>query len=296
MANYTKHNGTWVGYLDTRTYHVGYPLDYALNPFIVSGGTNYAAYWEPQGWVDDLNKLVTEYPISGMYSYSAIQKGWIACNTGAGKGTTLCGQVLDKDGGIHMSICSDPGDSGGPLYSEVDQKAYGIMWGIPLGQGPCPSGTSLYTALSNALSDAHLNTGISYSPKLADPITSGIAGKCIDVNHAQQVDYTHVQIYSCNGTLAQRWSGLLRDGTLEWMDMCMDVYHGGTANYTKVDIYTCNGTGAQHWTYNSSTQTLVNPQSGKCLDDPGSSITDGTQLQIYTCDGAYAQRWMFSSS
>jgi hypothetical protein len=35
----------------------------------------------------------------------------------------------------------------------------------------------------------------------------------------------------------------------------------------------------------------MNPQSGKCLDDPGSSTTDGTQLQIYTCNATAAQKW-----
>jgi hypothetical protein len=35
----------------------------------------------------------------------------------------------------------------------------------------------------------------------------------------------------------------------------------------------------------------VNPQSGKCLDDPNSATTNGTQLQIYTCNGSAAQNW-----
>jgi hypothetical protein len=35
----------------------------------------------------------------------------------------------------------------------------------------------------------------------------------------------------------------------------------------------------------------VNPQSGKCLDDPNSSTTNGAQLQIYTCNGSGAQNW-----
>ncbi|MFC0844232.1 RICIN domain-containing protein [Streptomyces noboritoensis] len=47
---------------------------------------------------------------------------------------------------------------------------------------------------------------------------------------------------------------------------------------------------AQAWqpTANGS---LLNPQSGLCLDDPGSSTTDGTQLQIYDCNGTNAQKW-----
>ncbi|HJP77779.1 MAG TPA: RICIN domain-containing protein [Pseudonocardiaceae bacterium] len=40
-----------------------------------------------------------------------------------------------------------------------------------------------------------------------------------------------------------------------------------------------------------SNGSLYNPQSGKCLDDPNSSTTEGTQLQIYDCNGTNAQQW-----
>lgn len=36
---------------------------------------------------------------------------------------------------------------------------------------------------------------------------------------------------------------------------------------------------------------LVNPVSGKCLDDPGFDTADGTQLDIYTCNGGASQEW-----
>ena len=69
----------------------------------------------------------------------------------------------------------------------------------------------------------------------------------------------------------------------------MDVVNGGTANSTKVQLYACNGTGAQQWQVHGT--GLVNPQSGRCLDDPGSTITNGTQLQIYDCNNTAAQAW-----
>jgi hypothetical protein len=37
--------------------------------------------------------------------------------------------------------------------------------------------------------------------------------------------------------------------------------------------------------------TLVNPVSGKCLDDPRFNITDGIQLEIYTGNGGLNQQW-----
>jgi hypothetical protein len=36
---------------------------------------------------------------------------------------------------------------------------------------------------------------------------------------------------------------------------------------------------------------LVSARSGKCLDDPAFSTTDGTQLEIWTCNGGINQQW-----
>ncbi|MFF4052770.1 ricin-type beta-trefoil lectin domain protein [Streptomyces chartreusis] len=120
---------------------------------------------------------------------------------------------------------------------------------------------------------------------------SGIAGKCIDVRNSGTADGTPVQLYSCNGTGAQRWTYVPGvGGTLRALGHCLDVSGGGTANRTKVQLWPCNGTGAQRWVTGPNS-ALINPQSGRCLDDPGSSTVDGTQLQIYDCNGAAAQRW-----
>jgi chitinase len=69
----------------------------------------------------------------------------------------------------------------------------------------------------------------------------------------------------------------------------MDVVGAGTANGTKVDLYDCNGTGSQVWQKSGS--TLVNPQSGKCLDATGPSSANGTRLQIWTCAGGTNQQY-----
>jgi hypothetical protein len=45
----------------------------------------------------------------------------------------------------------------------------------------------------------------------------------------------------------------------------------------------------QQWTAQNG--ALANPASGKCLDDPNGSTTNGTQLQIWSCSGASNQKW-----
>ncbi|GAA3437833.1 lectin [Kutzneria kofuensis] len=120
------------------------------------------------------------------------------------------------------------------------------------------------------------------------PITSALAGKCVDDNHSGLGNNTAIQLYDCNGTNAQRWAAP-GDGTLQVMGKCMDVVNSGTANGVKVQLYDCNGTGAQQWQVRGA--GLVNPQSGRCLDDPNSTTTNGTQLQIYDCNNSVAQSW-----
>jgi predicted alpha-1,2-mannosidase len=122
------------------------------------------------------------------------------------------------------------------------------------------------------------------------PITSGIAGKCVDDSSGSTADGSHIQSWTCNNSAAQQVT-VPGDGTLRIEGKCVDVSFGGTADNTLVQLWGCDGTGSQQWTYNSATKALVNPQSGRCLDVPGSSTTDGTQLQIFDCNQTAAQQW-----
>ncbi|MGX6608108.1 lectin [Micromonosporaceae bacterium Da 78-11] len=124
----------------------------------------------------------------------------------------------------------------------------------------------------------------------AGPLTSGIAGKCADVDQAGTADGTKVQIWSCNNSPAQTWT-IAGDGTIRALGKCLDIAGAGTANDTKVQLVSCNGGGAQQWAYQTATGALRNPASSRCLDDPKSSTADGTQLAIFDCNGSTAQRW-----
>ena len=56
-----------------------------------------------------------------------------------------------------------------------------------------------------------------------------------------------------------------------------------------MDLYTCNGTAAQVWQHQSNGE-LLNPNSGKCLDDTGFGAS-GTQVQIWACADSTNQQW-----
>ena len=61
-----------------------------------------------------------------------------------------------------------------------------------------------------------------------------------------------------------------------------------------VDLYDCNNTAAQVWIPQSN-GALYNPQSNKCLDDTGWSLTPGTQVEIWDCTGGANQQWHLPS-
>jgi hypothetical protein len=120
------------------------------------------------------------------------------------------------------------------------------------------------------------------------PVTSGMSGKCLDDYTGSTANGTIADLWDCNGTAAQNWTPV--NGTLQVNGACLDIIgSGSTANGTLVDIWACNGGANQQWVAENG--TLVNPQSGKCLDDPGFSTTNGTQLDIWTCNGGVNQNW-----
>jgi chitinase len=117
---------------------------------------------------------------------------------------------------------------------------------------------------------------------------TGYQGLCLDDRAASTANFNPVQVYTCNGSGAQQWT-VGSGGTLQVLGKCLDVDAAGTANGTAVDLYTCNGTGAQVWEPQSDGE-LLNPASGKCLDDTGYG-TSGTQVQIWSCAGTANQTW-----
>ena len=117
---------------------------------------------------------------------------------------------------------------------------------------------------------------------------TGYEGLCLDDRSASTANFNPIQVYTCNGTNAQQWT-VGSGNTLQVLGSCLDVDAAGTANGTTVDLYTCNGTGAQVWEPQSNGE-LLNPESGKCLDDTGYGGS-GTQVQIWTCADTSNQQW-----
>ncbi|MFE2060335.1 ThuA domain-containing protein [Streptomyces sp. NPDC059446] len=119
---------------------------------------------------------------------------------------------------------------------------------------------------------------------------TGVGGKCLDVASGASTDGTQIQLWTCNGSAAQRWTAGA-DQTLRALGKCLDISGGGTADGTKVQLYGCNGSGAQKWVPQADS-TLRNPQSGKCLDASGASSADGTKVHLWSCHTGANQKWI----
>jgi chitinase len=203
------------------------------------------------------------------------------------------------------------------LYGISTSAAYGMMGLTPIA-GTNDDGTFFSTANASTLESfaaangvAELSfwevdgydkpTGYQYSSifnkitgssgggggSATGPVT-GYQGLCLDDRSASTANFNPIQVYTCNGTNAQQWT-VASGNTLQVLGKCLDVNGAGTANGTTVDLYTCNGTGAQVWVPQSN-GALLNPNSGKCLDDTGYGGS-GTQAQIWSCTGNANQKW-----
>jgi hypothetical protein len=162
--------------------------------------------------------------------------------------------------------------------------------GYPDGVCGCTAPTSSTTSggtMSVAYAAAYETTGSSTGTGVTGPIV-GYGGLCVDDRGASTANYNPVQVYTCNGTGAQQWT-VASGSTLQVLGKCLDVDAAGTTDGTAVDLYDCNGTGAQVWEPQSNGE-LLNPTSGKCLDDTGYGGS-GTQVQIWSCAGTANQQW-----
>ena len=123
----------------------------------------------------------------------------------------------------------------------------------------------------------------------------------MDVSGASRSNYGNVQIWTNNGTNAQKWK-VTHDSngyvTLTSVNSgkVLDVNGGVSANGTNVQQYDSNGTYAQKWIAVKNSDGSYTFQSALAenavLDVNGGSSANGTNVQLYTSNGTNAQKWV----
>ena len=105
------------------------------------------------------------------------------------------------------------------------------------------------------------------------------SSKCVDNNNGSGTNGNKVQIWTCDGNApAQNWT-VNSNGTLTIDGGCMDITGANYTNGTLVEWWTCNGGANQQW--QAQNGELVNPASGKCLDDPAPTPPTGRSSILY---------------
>ncbi|MFF2146566.1 alkaline phosphatase family protein [Kitasatospora sp. NPDC058190] len=151
------------------------------------------------------------------------------------------------------------------------------MYGLPY-----LANSAAAAPISDAWGSTTFGTGRGPGP------VGGYNNWCLDDKGGSTADFNPVELYPCTGKANQSWT-MPGDGTVQVFGKCLDVLHSGTTDSTPVQLYHCNGGGAQQWIAQAD-GTLMNPQSGKCLDDPGSSLAS-PQLIIWDCKASANQIW-----
>ena len=116
----------------------------------------------------------------------------------------------------------------------------------------------------------------------------GEHGKCLDDGGASTVNGNKIDIFSCNGSAAQKWR-LKSNGTLVVLDKCL-ADKGYTGAGTKLVLWNCVGNKNEQWRHRSNGEYVL-ATNGLCLTDPSGSSTNGTQVQIRACNDFSDQRW-----
>lgn len=123
----------------------------------------------------------------------------------------------------------------------------------------------------------------------------------MDVYGASRSDCANVQLWTGNGTNAQRWRVSHDDNgyvtlTSANSDKALDVYGASTANGANAQQYASNGTYAQKWIAIKKSDGSYTFQSAlaenKVLDVSGASTSNGANVQLYAANGTNAQKWV----
>ena len=174
-------------------------------------------------------------------------------------------------------------------------SATGLPRGLSIGSSSgVITGTPRITGTSSVTITASDQTGASGSasftwtvkPVVGKAVTD-FSGKCLDDHNRLTTNGNTVDIYTCNGTAAQRWT--FSGGALVVIGMCLNDPHRG-GNDTALVIWTCNGHTSQQWTHRSNGEYVLK-LNGLCLTDPGNSRVNGVPVQVRTCHNYTDQHW-----
>ena len=192
--------------------------------------------------------------------------------------------------------------SGTGLPPGLSMNSGGLITGFPARAGT-------YTVTVTAIDNLGATGSTSFTwtvPAAPDTGPTGhvqlnLGGKCLTDAGNLSTDGAPADIWTCGTSSAQQWT-YAQDNTLRIHGKCLTK--PASVNWV-VRLGSCSGADSQQWelTYPRSVSpsagatplALVNPASGWCLSDPGSSTTNGTRVRAASCAGSQNQVWTLPS-
>lgn len=148
------------------------------------------------------------------------------------------------------------------------------------------------------------NNGATMSTSNWYTIANQNSGDCLDATNQGTANGTTIQQWTCGSNqYNQQWQfGSVGTGIYDVVNRnatseAWNVVNNGTANGSLMQLWTYGGTNAQ-WravSLGGNLYKFVGVGSGRCLDVPSASTTNGTQLQIYDCNGTAAQSFTLTA-
>jgi hypothetical protein len=123
----------------------------------------------------------------------------------------------------------------------------------------------------------------------------GSSDKCLEAAGGKKDNGTPVQIYTCNGSVGQKWQISGTTFVNVNSGKCLEVKGTGIVNGTALQLATCTTGAAQKWEYNThATTRLYNPGTGNCLDL--ATYDNGRDARMWDCKGTDPQKFDMTPS
>jgi hypothetical protein len=114
-------------------------------------------------------------------------------------------------------------------------------------------------------------------------------GKCLQDPGNRTANGTRAEIENCVSGATERWT-VASDNTIRANGHCLNIAGSGGSNGRQLQLWNCNGSTRQVWLQESAGQ-LVNPASGLCVTDPGSSRVNGATPTMGACHARSFEQW-----
>jgi len=117
----------------------------------------------------------------------------------------------------------------------------------------------------------------------------GLGGKCLNDPGDRTANGTRVVLWNCQSGTEQRWT-IASNGTIRVHNRCLDIAGSGGFAGQPVQLEPCVGAARELWVQGTAGE-LVNPASGLCLTDPGSSTANGAAPAMGACRRTPSATW-----